>query len=130
MIRNVSVHRADERDVVDALRDRGKEFADLDAALAIFLELERRWKGGAGFAFDGAGGGCIVSAGAAAVAPLLPAGCIAGSFGAISSAMLLSERLRRSGGLVSDEAGGCAGVSVAAPCEDLAAASRACWISN
>ena len=78
---------------------------------------------GGGFAF-----GCIGSGGGAA-AVALPAcpGCIAGSFGAISIAMVLSDKLRRCCGFAS--AGG--GVSVAAPAPPgFAAALRACCTSN
>ena len=42
---------ANDRDVINALGHVRKEFADLNAALAVLPELERGRKGGAGFAF-------------------------------------------------------------------------------
>ena len=51
MVRHVRVHRADDRNVVDALSDMLEELAHFDPALAIFLEFERRRKGRAGFPF-------------------------------------------------------------------------------
>ena len=40
--RDVGLHRADDADVVDALAEFREELADLDARLAVLLELERR----------------------------------------------------------------------------------------
>ena len=51
VVRHVGVHRADDADVVDAFGDVGKDLADFDAALAVFLKFERRGKRGAGLAF-------------------------------------------------------------------------------
>ena len=51
MIRNIGMGGADNADVVDGLRGVFEEFADFDAALAVFFELERRRKSCAGFAF-------------------------------------------------------------------------------
>ena len=50
VIRHIRVHRANHRDVVDVLGDVRKQFAHLDAALAVLLELERRLKRRAGVA--------------------------------------------------------------------------------
>ena len=51
VIRHIRVHRTNHRDVVDVFRDVRKQFADFDAALAVFFEFERRLKGRAGAAF-------------------------------------------------------------------------------
>ena len=58
VIGQLGLHRADDRDVVDALADLRKQLADFDAALAVFLKLERRRKRRAGLSlganiFDG-----------------------------------------------------------------------------
>ena len=50
MIGDVGHHRADHGDVVDVFGHVRKQFADFDAALAVFLELERRGKRGPGLA--------------------------------------------------------------------------------
>ena len=42
MIRHVGVHRADDAAVVDHAREMRQRFADVDAALAVFREGERR----------------------------------------------------------------------------------------
>jgi len=44
------VHRADDRNVVDALADVRENVAHLDAALPVFLELVRRLESRAGLA--------------------------------------------------------------------------------
>ena len=51
MIGHVGVHRANHRDVVDALRDVRKNLTHFNAALSILLELVWGWKRRAGFAF-------------------------------------------------------------------------------
>ena len=48
MVRHVGVHRPDHADVVDALGRLREQLADLDAALAVLLELERRGERRAG----------------------------------------------------------------------------------
>ena len=50
VIRHVGLHRSDDANVVDALADIGEDLADLDAALAVLLEFERRAEGRAGLA--------------------------------------------------------------------------------
>ena len=47
---DVGVHRADHGDVVDRLGGATEDVADLDAALAVLVEFERRGEGGAGLA--------------------------------------------------------------------------------
>ena len=44
MIRHIGVHRPDHDDVIDMFSDFRKKFADFDAALSVFLKLERRLK--------------------------------------------------------------------------------------
>ena len=58
MIRNVGVHRADEADVIRAFTHVREQLADIHAALAVFLELERRLHqlAGAPLRFDGSAG--------------------------------------------------------------------------
>ena len=51
MIGHIGVHRANHRDVIDALRGMGEDFADFDSALAVLLKLERRRKSRARLAF-------------------------------------------------------------------------------
>ena len=52
MVDVVGDHRADDADVVDAGGNLRKQFADLDAALAVLLELERRLQQVARFGTD------------------------------------------------------------------------------
>lgn len=51
MVGDIGVHGADDADVIDAPGDIGIEFADFDAALAVFLKLERRLVEAAGAPF-------------------------------------------------------------------------------
>src|SRR5690348_14210997 len=46
MVWDIRVHRTDYRDVVDVLGDMRKKFTDLDPALAVFFEGERRLESG------------------------------------------------------------------------------------
>ncbi len=56
MVGHVGVHRADDAHVVDVPLGRaGEELADLDAALAVLLERERRAQGRAGLALGAEG---------------------------------------------------------------------------
>ena len=50
MVRDVGVHRANHAQIVGVFGDAGKQLANLDAALAVLLERERRAKGRAGLA--------------------------------------------------------------------------------
>jgi hypothetical protein len=50
VIRHVRVHRADDRDVINAPGDVGEQIADFDAALAVIFKLEWRLKRRAGAA--------------------------------------------------------------------------------
>ena len=50
MGRDVGVHRADDRHVIDVLGDFGKDFADFDAGPAIALKFEWRRHGHAALA--------------------------------------------------------------------------------
>src|SRR5229473_136572 len=43
MIRDVAAHRTDYAHIVDGFAQLGKNIADFDAALSIFLETERRF---------------------------------------------------------------------------------------
>ena len=44
MVRHIGLHRTDHRDVINMLGDVREYLAHLDAALAVFLEFERRLK--------------------------------------------------------------------------------------
>ncbi len=50
VVRDLGVNGTHDTDVVDALPDIGKEFADLNAALAVFFEGERRFHERSGLA--------------------------------------------------------------------------------
>ena len=50
MVRHLRIHRADDRDVVRVRRRLRKDLADLEATLAVFLELKRRRKRRSGLA--------------------------------------------------------------------------------
>ncbi len=50
VIRDVGMHGADDAQIVDALSDIRKDFADFDTVLAVFLELKRRGERGSGAA--------------------------------------------------------------------------------
>ena len=51
MVGELGFHRTDHRNVIDATAQVRKKVAHLNAALAVFLEFERRRKGRPGFAF-------------------------------------------------------------------------------
>ena len=51
VVGHVGVHRADDAMSSMLSADVGEQLADLDAALAVLLELERRAEGRAGLAF-------------------------------------------------------------------------------
>ena len=51
VIGNIGVHRTDNADIIDAAGRPGEQFADLDAVLAVALELVRRTHGAGGLAF-------------------------------------------------------------------------------
>ena len=55
VVRHVGVHRADDADVVDVLGGVREQLADLEPALAVLLELERRGERGPGLALGAAG---------------------------------------------------------------------------
>ena len=57
MVGDIGMHRADHADLVDHLRGVAKKLADLDAALTVLPEAERRLHGRAGLALGGELGG-------------------------------------------------------------------------
>ena len=51
MVRQIRLHRTDDRNIIDALADLGKNFTDFDATLTTPVELEGRCEGRAGLTF-------------------------------------------------------------------------------
>ena len=49
MVRDIGVHRANDSDLIDRFGDMREELADLDPALPMATEFERRTEGRAGF---------------------------------------------------------------------------------